>query len=182
MKALDEFKIQFSGLANGKHQYSFDIEKKFFEAIDSPLIQTGEVHVDAVLQKQSTMLIFDFAAKGHINVECDRCLANGKINISGETERFIVVKFDNENTDLDNEELVVLPFEESEINIANYVFEFINTLVPLSVIPCEEDNNFEQCNQEVLSKLNQVQKKNESETSADPRWEALQAFKKNMDN
>ena len=182
MKTLDEFKVQFSGLANGVHHFNYEINNKFFEAIDSPLITDGNLAVEATLHKSTTMLTFDFKTEGQIDVECDRCLAASKIPIEGETEKFMVVKFGESETEEDNDELVILPVSESEINLSSYIFEFINSLKPLSIIPCEIDGNTKQCNQEVLDKLNQIKIKNESEANVDPRWAALQALKNENDN
>lgn len=182
MKTLDEFKVQFSGLTNGVHHLKYEINNKFFEAIDSPLITDGILTVEATLHKSSTMLTFDFKTEGQINVECDRCLSSGKMPIEGETVKFMVVKFDDSETEQDTDELVILPVSESEINLSSYIFEFINSLKPLSIIPCEIDDNINQCNQEVLDKLNQIRIKNETEASVDPRWAALQALKNENDN
>ena len=182
LKTLDEFKVQFSGLPNGVHHFNYEIESKFFEEIDSPLITDGSLKVEATMHKMTNMLSFDFKANGLIDVECDRCLAAGKLPIEGETIKFMVVKFDDSELEIDNDELVILPVSESEINLSSYIFEFINTLKPLSIIPCEIDGNTKQCNQDVLEKLNQVKIKTDQKDVIDPRWAALQALKNPNNN
>ena len=169
-------------MPNGVHHFNYEIESKFFEEIDSPLITDGSLKVEATMHKMTNMLSFDFKANGLIDVECDRCLAAGKLPIEGETIKFMVVKFDDSELEIDNDELVILPVSESEINLSSYIFEFINTLKPLSIIPCEIDGNTKQCNQDVLEKLNQVKIKTDQKDVIDPRWAALQALKNPNNN
>jgi uncharacterized metal-binding protein YceD (DUF177 family) len=176
-----EFKIQFSGLSDGTHKFDFEINNKFFELINSDLIKNGNLIIHATMHKTSSLLTFDFTGDGTIDVECDRCTCNSKFPIAGDEEAFLLVKLDN-NFNNEDSDIITLPKEESEIDLSNYIFEFINTLVPLSIIPCEFLDDDTLCNQEVLDKLNQLSERKIEIEEIDPRWSALKNLKNKNDN
>lgn len=181
MNPINEFIIQFSGLSDGVHKFEFEINNKFFELINSDLIKSGNLVVNATMHKTSNLLTFDFEAEGTIDVECDRCTINSSFPISGNEDAFLLVKLESKFTDEDSE-IITLPIEESEINVSNYIFEFIHTLVPLSIVPCEYLDNESICNQEILDKLNELSERKASFKDIDPRWSALKNLKNENDN
>ena len=71
MKALREFKIPFVGLKEGKHQFDFQIERKFFDAFKYDEFEKVFFDVTLELNKKETMLELHFVAKGTVNVPCD---------------------------------------------------------------------------------------------------------------
>lgn len=180
MKKVDEFAIPFHGLEPGKYEYEFKINREFFEAIETDLYQNADIDVKATMHKTSTMLSFDFEMNGTMEAECYRCTESSKIPLKSKTEKFFVAKIGTENSSESSDEIVVLSHGENVINIAQQVFEFFHSKVPLSILPCELNNNYEICNQEVLDKLNSVSIKKEP-NDADPRWNALKNLK-NLDN
>jgi uncharacterized protein len=131
------------------------------------------------LVKQSGMLALTFQFKSQVLVECDRCLNENFIPVNGEQK--LIVKFgeEREHDPKDDDEVLVLPPSETELNIAQYIYEYMNLLLPYQKIPCELLNNKKLCNQEVIQKLNQFQAiEKEAETTTDPRWDALKSLSK----
>ena len=55
MKMLREFDIPFSGLKQGKHEFSFNVEGSFFEAFDYNEFNNAAVTTNVALTKSSTM-------------------------------------------------------------------------------------------------------------------------------
>jgi hypothetical protein len=83
VKPVEEFTIQFSGLSDGVHNYKFDLDKKFFELINSDLITSGNISINATLHKTPKLLSFDFSGSGTIDVECYICTANIALPVEG---------------------------------------------------------------------------------------------------
>lgn len=143
-KSSREFVIPFVGLKLGAHEFEFEIDTSFFEAIEYSIIQEGKVHARLSLQKKETMMIGDFFIEGVVTKECDRCTDPLEVEIEGNYQ--LVFKF---GTDLsDDESLIVLPNEAYELDVRPYFYELITVSLPhRSVHPQGE------CNEEILDKL-----------------------------
>jgi uncharacterized protein len=176
MKKWDEFTIPFSGLEPGKYEYEFKIDNEFFEIIETDLYTSANINLSVTMHKSSSMLTFDLAMKGTMPAECYRCLASSEIYFDAFEEKFFVAKIGSEISDNSSEEIIALGHGENSINIAQQVFEFFHSQVPQTILPCEINDNFELCNQEVLEKLNSVSI-NAEQKILDPRWEALNKLK-----
>ena len=176
MGYLSQFKISYSGLSQGLHEFNYLIDSKFFEEpqFSGSEIKKANIDLTVNLLKQSGMLALTFIFKSQIQVECDRCLNENFIPVNGEQK--LIVKFgeEREHDPKNEDEVIVLPTSETELNIGQYIYEYINLLLPLQKIPCEALNNTNLCNTEVIEKLNQFQQhEKESEQATDPRWDAL---------
>jgi uncharacterized metal-binding protein YceD (DUF177 family) len=176
MKKWDEFTIPFLGLEPGKYEYEFKIDKEFFEIIETDLYTTANINLLVTMHKSSTMLSFDLAIKGTMPAECFRCLASSEINFDAKEEKFFVAKIGSDISDTSSEEIIAIGHGESSINIVQQVFDFFHSQVPQTILPCEINNNYKLCNQEVLEKLTAVSVKAE-QNNVDPRWEALSKLK-----
>ncbi|PKP44142.1 MAG: hypothetical protein CVT95_11330, partial [Bacteroidetes bacterium HGW-Bacteroidetes-12] len=114
-------------------------------------------------------LLLGFKIKGSIEVPCDRCLDEVKLKIKGEEN--LIVKFGDEDYD-DTDDLVVLPENEHQINIAKYIYEYIQINVPQ-----KRAHKKKECNQEVIEKLKKVEVKENKTQNIDPRWSKLTQLK-----
>jgi uncharacterized metal-binding protein YceD (DUF177 family) len=163
MRNLSEYNIKFEGLKQGTHFYEFDVDNKFFEEFDCFEFNKSALKVDLEFKKQSTMMVLTFVFSGTITVPCDRCLDDVDVDVDGEEK--LVVKFGNEEYD-QSEEILILPIHEYELNVANYIYEFINVNLPQKRIHFEG-----LCNQEVIDELDKIEQK--EEINDDPRWSSL---------
>jgi len=133
----------------------------------------------------SSLLTFDMSLSGTLQVECDRCTALLPFPLQGEAKAFFLVNINShgdDKSDSDDIEIVHLPPGISSFNIAQQILEFINSLVPQVMIPCEVSGDTSGCNTEVLQKLSGSLSQQEPEQSADPRWQALQNLKNTKEN
>jgi len=176
MKKWDEFTIPFLGLEPGKYEYEFKIDKEFFEIIETDLYNSATINVFVTMHKSSTMLSFDLAIKGTMPAECYRCLATSEINFDAKEEKFFVAKIGSDISDNSSEEIIAIGHGENSINIVQQIFDFFHSQVPQTILPCEINDNFNLCNQEVLENLNAVLIK-ANQDKVDPRWEALNKLK-----
>ncbi len=169
-----EYLIPFSGLKLGKHQFEYVIENEFFESFGYDEFRSCHIMVNVVLNKTSTMLELEFAAKGTVNVDCD--VTNEPFDQPIATTMELVVKFGETYNDEDDE-LLIIPHGEHQINIAQYLYEMLVLAVPQKrTHPGVLDGTLKS---EALDKLKALQPKEtqEHKTENDPRWDALKKFK-----
>ncbi|MDP4207418.1 MAG: DUF177 domain-containing protein [Bacteroidota bacterium] len=169
MKSNRQFVIPFKGLKIGKHEFVFDIDDKFFEDFPESEITKGNVHVEVELDKKSTMLQFEFRLTGSATVICDRCLDNLELPVEYETELF--VNFGDE-TEEQTDEIIVLSHNEYELDIAQFIYEYIHFSLPYKRVHPDDENGESTCNKEMLKKLDEYII-HENENNTDPRWDDL---------
>ena len=178
MNKTKQYLIPFVGLKLGKHHFEYQISNAFFEIFDYDEFENSDIKVNVVLEKKSTMLELIFKHEGTVNVPCDLTSEDFDLPIEGEMK--LIVRFGDEYNN-DNEELLILPFGEFEIDIAQYIYEMIVLSVPLRrVHPGVIDGSLKT---EALAKLNELILKEEAEVeektkekteeNIDPRWDKL---------
>lgn len=177
MKYLKQYKIPFSGLAAGKHDFDFEINDKFFDCYEHSLVKKGNLAANVSLQKQETMLIVNFDIKGTIKLNCDVCLTEFDAPISFQEK--LIVKFVNEEWDNETDEVIILNKTDHELDIANLLYEYINVQVPYYAKCTEQGVNIS-CDPEMLAKISTEEEESEIEKeNIDPRWAALKNIKNN---
>ena len=171
MKQLKDFDIPFAGLKQGKHQFDFEIKTAFFGAFEYDDFNAADVKVSLLFDKQSSLLELTFKAKGFVNVNCD--VSNESYDQEVKGKLHLLVKFGDEYND-ENEEILIIPHGEHQINVGQYIYELIVLSVPLKrVHPGVEDGTL---STEILEKLEEFQPKEEKEHKdgeTDPRWDQL---------
>lgn len=176
MNKTKEYLIPFVGLKLGKHQFEYQISNVFFEIFDYNEFQNSDIKVNVVLEKKSTMLELSLKHKGTVNVPCDLTSEDFDLPVKGKMK--LIVRF-GEMYNNDNEELLILPHGEFEMDIAQYIYEMIVLSVPLRrVHPGIKDGSL---NTEALTKLKELtikeqkkeHKQEQKEENIDPRWDKL---------
>ncbi len=177
MKVTNEFLIPFVGLKLGKHQFEYQINKKFFDHFEYDEFETANIKVNVVLEKKNTMLEVTFKHSGTINVPCDLTSEEFDLPIKGNLN--LVVRFGEEFNN-DNEELLILPIGEHQIDVSQYIYEMIVLSIPLKKVhPGVKDGTLQS---EALDKLNQIKVKDSievkeiKEENTDPRWDKLKTL------
>ena len=175
MRKFKEYTIAFAGLKQGKHEFDYTIDNKFFELFNYDEFNSADQQVTVLLDKKSNMLELTFHSKGVVNVNCD--VTNEPFDLPVEGKMYLVVKFGEEFND-ENDEVLILPHGEYQLNVAQYIYEMIVLSVPAKrVHPGVEDGTL---SSDILEKLEEYspseidEAEEESETeSIDPRWEEL---------
>jgi len=174
-KVFKDYTIPFVGLKIGKHQFEYEIDNSFFELFDFQEFNAADVKVDLLLSKKANMLELDFEVQGKVNLDCDLTLEPYDQEI--ENELRIVVKFGDDYEEV-NEELLILPHGEFEVEIQQYIYEAIVLALPAKRIhPGVEDGTLDS---EMLNKLQELKpqtsdqrEETKDEDEIDPRWEKL---------
>ena len=172
MKQLSEYLIPFIGLKLGKHQFEYQINNTFFETFDFDEFENSAVKVNVVLEKKSTLMELTLKHKGTVNVPCDLTGEFFDLPVKGKIN--VVVQF-GEQFNNDNEELLILPHGEHQLDIKQYIYELIVLSIPLKKThPGIKDGTLKT---PALDKLKELslnhQKQKIEQEEIDPRWDKL---------
>lgn len=193
MAKFSLYKIPLKTLSPEVHTYEYELDRKFFEAIDGDEIRKGDVNVILNVRRTSSSFELNFDIEGVIKVSCTRCLDD--MNLDVDTESRLIVKFGSEYSE-ESDEIVIIPEDEGEINIAWFLYEFIALTIPIKhVHPAGE------CNRVVSSKFKKhravstddddddgddlIEEDSEPQDEediqqSDPRWDSLRGL--NLDD
>ena len=192
MGKFDKYKIDLKGMQADSCKYEFLLDNLFFAHIDVPEVQKGKVNVELTVKKTSRAFELSFQTEGIVWVPCDRCLDEMEQPVTSSDK--LMVKFGHEYAE-EGDNLIVIPEEEGEINVAWFMYEFIALAIPMKHVHAPG-----KCNKAMSSKLSKhlrttpddemdedsfvPEESNElvnddTETAVDPRWDEL---KKILDN
>ncbi|MEQ9405525.1 MAG: DUF177 domain-containing protein [Cyclobacteriaceae bacterium] len=170
MKNSRRYKIEIFGLSNDAHQFSFEYDESFFSEFENSLIIRGNGTCNVDLVKSDSMLDLTLKVTGFIELTCDRSLDTFDYPISFRQE--IIYKYGDEEKEL-SENVFVVPKNTQEINISNFLYEYISLEVPMKKLHPRFEND-EDSDELIYSS----KEENESTERTDPRWEALKKLKK----
>jgi uncharacterized metal-binding protein YceD (DUF177 family) len=171
MNNLKAYLIPFLGLKIGKHQFDYQVDNTFFAHFDYDEFKDASVKVNIILEKKSTLLELEIKHKGTVNVPCDVSGEEFDLAIKGNLK--LVVKFGDAFND-ENEELLIVPHGEFQINVAQYIYESIVLSVPLRRIhPGVKDGSLTDVIEKLEALAPKENKESEQKNEIDPRWENL---------
>ena len=173
MKQLNEFLIPFIGLKLGKHQFDYQINKAFFDSFEYDDFESSNIKVSVVLEKKSTMLELNFKHKGTVHVACD--LTNEMFDMPIKGKLKLIVQFGEAFND-DNDELLILPHGEHQIDVSQTIYEMIVLSIPLKRIhPGIKAGTLDTEALKKLKELSVTETKtaHKEEENIDPRWDKL---------
>jgi uncharacterized protein len=168
--------IPLSGLKEGLHTFDFEIGDEFFEDFEESEIKEGRLSSVVELVKRSSHLELSVKISGTVLVSCDRCLEMFDWPI--ESENRLLVKLGKSISD-DDPDIISLPSDEHELDIKQYLYEYIHLALPIKRVHPDDKNGKSTCNPEMLKKLRELLVDEENEQTTDPRWDEL---KKLMNN
>jgi uncharacterized metal-binding protein YceD (DUF177 family) len=163
---LETYIIPFSGLKAGAHQFTFRIDKSFFEHFEYSQVADGQVDVTVDLEKEERMLVFYFTISGTVILPCDRCNDPMELEISGKEQ--LVVKL-GDHFEEESEVVVIIPEAENKVDLGPYIYEYIHLMLPIRRVHPGDTEEESRCNPDVLKKLKELSEQH----NPDPRWEAL---------
>lgn len=174
MGKYNDLVIPFSGMKEGDYSFDFSLNDSFFESLEFSQFGKGDINVHVEMERRQHMLNLDIQIKGRVLMQCDRCGNDYYQPI--ETQRNMVVNLEAEEFE-DEDDLISLPAHYTDLDLTQYVYEYIALAVPARLV-CPEDPG---CDPEVIAKLEKLQSGNEENPSeeTDPRWDALKNLKHN---
>ncbi len=166
------FVIPFRGLKEGEHQFEYQVNNSFFEVYRYEDILDADIKVHLKFIKKSTLLELTFIADGKVKVSCD--ISNELYYQPVQGSLDLVIKFGEEYNN-DNEDILIIPYGDYEIDIAQYIYEMIVLSLPVKKIhPGIVDGSLKS---DILDRLEELQPNNEQNNkSIDPRWDKLKGL------
>ncbi len=164
----DEFVIAFHGLALGIHEFEWQLGDTFFEKLNIEDAPLGSFDIKVILDKKSNLMEFDFEISGVIHHPCDRCLE--EVNVPIDSTHKLIVKFGMETKEM-TDEILILNEQTHEINISQYIYEFISLSIPGRIV---HENN--QCDKNIIGHIMDIQSDTD-DSELDPRWDKLKEIK-----
>jgi uncharacterized protein len=163
--------IPFKGLDLGDHHYDFVVGDSFFESYTLLNIRKGALKLTVDLEKESGLMVFDFHFSGVVMLQCDRCLEEYSQDLAGDYR--LVVKFAEKFEEI-SDELITIPHDENRFDLSQYIYEYVNLMLPIKRVHPDDENGNSTCNREMLDRID-----NYKASSGDPRWDALKKLKTN---
>ena len=179
-----EFEIAFVGLKPGIHEYRYDIEDRFFEAFQQQDFTNCKALVRLALDRKSSFMLMKFEIGGNLEVICDRC--NNKLPLELWDEFNITVKMVEEpelmNEQEDDPDVYYIGKNESHVDVANWIYEFINLSIPMQKVCKFEKMDGPFCNAAALDLLKKIGaglpgEPGKKEEVSNPIWKGLEKFK-----
>lgn len=171
LKSSSKYDVQFSGLANGLHSFSWEMEPSFFDDEMLDDIQEANLKVNLALHKNERMLNLDFHLFGKAKCVCDRCGDDVWLDI--DSNHNLIARFAQE-TNMTDDEVIFLSPAEYQLDIRQFIFEYTHLSLPVKKVHPKGE-----CNDQVLEYLTQKSDDEIETTETDPRWEALGKLNKN---
>jgi len=152
MKALKQYEIPISGLKIGVHEMHYSVDWRFFEQFEESLVKQGKFDVCVLFDKQPDYWMVTFEIQGHLDTECDRCLA--PISLPLESLNKVIVKYDeDEDSPVEYEDVMYVSRDIHKWNIAELIHEFILLCVPIKRVYHCENESVRPCDMKMLKRL-----------------------------
>ena len=196
MGKFDPYKVDLKNMSADVQTIEYKLDNVFFSNIGSEDIQKGKLLVNVTVKKLPVRFEFDFHIEGIIVIPCDRCLDDMDLTVS--TNNRLIVKFGKEYAE-ESDEIIIIPEDEGEINLAWFLYEFIVLTIPIKHVHAPG-----KCNKVMTSKLKKHSPKGdgdddddfdstetdedaiisdeEDKDSTDPRWDALKGLIEDNNN
>jgi DUF177 domain-containing protein len=172
-----EFEIAFVGLKPGVHEFNYEITDKFFERFQEQDFKNCQAGVKLLLDKKNGFMLLKFELSGKLEVICDRC--NNKLPIDLWDEFNLIVKVVDEPEKMNEQEedpdIYYISRGESHIDLANWIYEFINLSIPMYKTCNYENMDGPYCNKEAKEMLKRME--NDKQEEENPIWKELKKFK-----
>lgn len=181
MNKLRAFDIEIAHIKEHvPHTYNFTLDApSFFSLFEDSIIQKGLLEANVDLEKTALHIRMNFSIKGTIELICDRSLDAFDFPI--DCVHPLIFKYSEEEGEI-TEEIIGIKRETTKINIAQYIYEFINLEVPIKKLhprfqDAEDQNDSDGIM--IYSTETESEENNDSpsEDLIDPRWLALKSLK-----
>ena len=171
MDALKHYSIPIQGLANGIHNFDFEINEAFFAHFEQSPVHTSNIKASIEINRRTEVMDITFHIDGTILTPCDRCLTDIHLPIQGS---FPMLMKDAEEKD-DDVNIIYITASQRKLQVAQYIYEYVLLSTPIiKTYDCENDTP-RPCDDATLEKLNS----NQNTEAANPLWDELQNFKDN---
>lgn len=179
MSKRKAFEIAFVGLKPGIHEFSYEVDDKFFAEKAAVDFTNCSAKVKLQLDKKTGFMLLKFEIGGKADVTCDRC--NNVLTMDLWDEFNMLVKMVDNPEEMNEKEedpdICYISRTESHLHLDNWIYEFVALSVPMQKSCSPEEFGGPKCNQEVLEKLKAMEVRDDG-ANANTIWKGLEQFKK----
>ncbi len=188
MGKFSEFKLPLKSIPEGEQEYSYHLDKRFFENMESADIRDADISVVLNVTHKNGAYDLTFHLSGTVTVACDRCLDNLELPI--DTEYHIIVKYGDDYRD-DADGFIEIPESDSYLNVAYMIYDTVALAIPIKHV-----HPLGKCNRAMSSLLkkhrahtpgdpdadledellDEIEAEDNADTATDPRWDALKGL------
>jgi uncharacterized metal-binding protein YceD (DUF177 family) len=172
MYSLEPLKIDLKALKEAESQLDFDLDDRYFAALDGSQLEHGTLHVSVSIRKMTGFFEILFHTEGSVIVSCDRCLDDMEQPI--EADNTLMVKLGD--TYAEEDDTVTVSELEGILDLSWFIYEFTMLAIPIKHVHAPG-----KCNSAMTQKLDELSgaaRSGEEEAEAvDPRWEKLKSLK-----
>lgn len=172
LNPFSKYDIPYVGLKEGEHHFFYNIDDAFFELHENDSFKDVAIEVDLQFDKGNFFQL-TFNVGGTIRTDCDRCTEEFDLELSD--VHYILVKFNDgslEPTE-DDGEVVYIERNDSYINVAKLLYEFILLSVPMKKMHPDDADGNPGC--EINYQAEEEDNEGEDK-KIDPRWAALKGL------
>ncbi|MDQ6757914.1 MAG: DUF177 domain-containing protein [Bacteroidota bacterium] len=173
-----EYDIAFVGLKPGLHEFTYEVDDKFFKDYSQADFSNCSAQIKLTLEKNTSFMMLKFEVGGKVDVTCDRCGNNLGMDLWDEFNMIIklVEDPDNMNANEEDPDVYYISRTESHLHIADWIYEFVSLSIPMQRSCKEDERGGPQCNKEVLEMLKKMEDVNKGNN---PLAEGLKNLKIN---
>ena len=153
MDIFSKYSIAFKGLIAGSYHYEFQIDGELFRAFEGSPLKDGACRAEVVMRRAENMLTFGVNIGGSVTVECDRCLEDCSLPVEFGGE--LVVRISENPGEYDGEVMWLDP-GESEICLAQYLYESIELSLPYRRVHPDGPDGRPGCDPDMLKRFSIV--------------------------
>ena len=150
-----DFIIKIRSLKNGTQVFEYNLDGSFFAEFGNSIILDASLRVLAEVEKSSGRMEVNFLVNGIVVTEGDRCLE--KLEIPMDFRTTLSVKFartgeiGEQIVDDSSDDMVIIDPSEGELNLKQYIYDYVCINLPLQRVHREGE-----CNAEVMRILNGI--------------------------
>ena len=173
---MDQYVIPLNGVREGESEYIFTVNNKFFEQFKNSEISIANIVVKCIVYKTGSLMDMTIHLMGEVEVVCDRCLDLFMYAVNNTYKLYIKTSPDKKEEEA---EIIYITGFEQQLNVAQYIYEYINFSIPLKKTHPENIRGESLCNKQMLNKIKELSNKKGLKDKIDPRWERLINLREN---
>ena len=173
-----EYEIAFVGLKPGVHEFSYEIDDRFFEEYGDQDFSNVAAQVKLFLDKNTGFMRLRFEVGGKADIVCDRCSNDLPFQLFEEFHLTVKMAEDPEtmNDQEEDPDVYYISRNESHLDVKVWLYEFVNLSIPMQKT-CEfEKMDGPHCNETARELLNKMRVEDDT-TKQNSLWKGLEKFK-----
>lgn len=131
MEKLKEFEVELASMQAEHCEKDYRIDKSFFESMENDSILGADVDVLVDIDKRHGSYEVEIHCEGTMQVPCDRCLE--AVDHEVDADYHVTVRYGEEYDD-SRDNLLVLPYSETRLDLAGLIYDTLLLTIPLRCV------------------------------------------------